>query len=66
MLKGLGILAGGIFIGAVGAEIIRRAHPVSLDKLRAKMCQFTDAVRDAFMEGYHGAVGPETGEPTRG
>lgn len=36
MIKSLGILVGGIFVGAVGAEIVRRKYPNALDKAYAK------------------------------
>ena len=59
MLKGLGILAGGIFIGAVGAEVVRKAWPGGLDTFYAKAGRLTGAAKEAFMEGYHGALGTQ-------
>ena len=65
MLKGLGVLAGGIFIGAVGAEIMRKSCPGGLDKLYAKVSGLGSAAKEAFMDGYRGAAGapePEMAE----
>ena len=56
MLKSLGILAGGIFSGAVGAEIVRKACPNGLDGLYAKVRDLAATARDAFAEGYRNAV----------
>lgn len=65
MIKGLGILAGGIFIGAVGAELIHKACPQGLeglDSLYAKVARLTNAAKEAFLEGYEGTlVEPEAG-----
>ncbi len=36
MIKTLGVLVGGIFVGAAGAEIVRRKYPKALDKAYAK------------------------------
>ena len=56
MIKGIGILVGGVFIGALGAEIVRKAWPGGFDGLYSKLGGFSDTARDAFMEGYHGAM----------
>lgn len=64
MFKGLGILAGGIFIGAVGVEVVRKTCPGCLDRLYAKVGGLTGAAKEAFMEGYHGALGPKEPRPT--
>jgi len=68
MLKSLGILAGGIFIGAVGMEVARRACPNGMDKFYGKIGEVTRAAREAFKEGYAGAVRaqPRVPEPTAG
>ena len=58
MLKGLGILASGIFVGAVGMEIIHKKYPEGLDKLHVTMNELTAKVRGAFMDGYYSAVKP--------
>jgi len=52
MLKSLGILIGGIFIGAVGAEIIRKEYPDALDKLQSKTRELSTGVKEAFKRGY--------------
>lgn len=61
MLKGLGILAGGIFVGACGMEIIRKKYPEGLDNLYATINRATTKAKEAFMEGYYSAL--KVGEP---
>ena len=56
MIKSLGILIGGIFVGAVGAEILRKKYPETLDKLRTKTCEITSGVKEAFKKGYENAM----------
>ena len=58
MLKGLGILLGGLFVGAVTAEIIRKKCPDIGDKLRTKICNASDGVKEAFKAGYENAIQP--------
>ncbi len=63
MFKSVGILAGGIFIGAVGAEIVRRACPsCGLNGIWAKAGDFARASGEAFMDGYRDTVGSEKSE----
>lgn len=63
MVKSLGILIGGIFVGAVGMEIIHKKFPKTLDKL----CEKADNVasgakevcreaKEAFKAGYENAT----------
>jgi len=59
MVKSLVILAGGIFVGAVGAEILRKKSPEILDKLCAKTCEITSGVKEAFKKGYENATQPQ-------
>ena len=63
MIKSLGILIGGIFVGAVGAEIIRKEYPDILDKLCKqadslceKTTKITSGVMEAFKQGYQSAT----------
>ena len=56
MIKSLGIMIGGIFVGAVGVEIIRRKCPDALDKLYTKTYEITSGVKEAFKKGYENAV----------
>ncbi|MBW8034738.1 MAG: hypothetical protein FVQ79_03550 [Planctomycetes bacterium] len=56
MIKSLGVLVGGIFVGAVGAEIIRKKCPETLDKLCAKTCKITSGIKEAFKNGYENAM----------
>ncbi len=59
MIKSLGILVGGIFIGAVGAEILRKKCPETLGKLYTKACEITSGVNEAFKKGYKNATQPQ-------
>jgi hypothetical protein len=52
----LGVLVGGIFVGAVGAEILRKKCPETLDDLYAKTCELTSKVKEAFKKGYENAM----------
>ena len=58
MLKNLGILLGGVFVGAVAAEIIRKKCPDIGDKLHTKICNVSSGVREAFKAGYENATQP--------
>ena len=59
MIKSLGILIGGVFIGAVGVEIIRKKYPEAFDKLYAKTCEAVSEAKEAFKKGYANAVQPQ-------
>jgi hypothetical protein len=66
MIKSLGILIGGVFVGAVGVEIINRKYPDVLDKLCAKtcemtsgICEMTSGIKEAFKNGYENATRPQ-------
>jgi len=52
MTKTLAILLGGMFVGAVGIEVLRKKYPDCLEKFSAKVKQSTLAARQAFKEGY--------------
>jgi len=56
MLKSLGILAGGIFVGAVGAEIINKKYPKVIDNVYAKTYEITSGIKEAFKKGYANAM----------
>ena len=56
MIKSLGILIGGVFVGAVGVEVIRKKYPEALDKLYAKTCEMASGAKEAFKKGYANAV----------
>ena len=51
-MKSLGALIGGIFIGAVGMEIICKKYPDTLDKLCTKTREITSGIKEAFVQGY--------------
>ena len=59
MLKTLGILIGGVFVGAVSVEVVRRKCPDALDKLYAKTREVASEVKDAFKNGYEKASQPK-------
>ena len=59
MIKSLGVLIGGVFIGAVGVEIVRKKCPEALDKLYARTCEATSGAKEAFKKGYANAVQPQ-------
>ena len=59
MLKTLGILLGGVFVGAVGAELIRKEYPDALDKLQSKTSEVASGVKEAFKKGYDSATEPK-------
>jgi hypothetical protein len=58
MIKSLGILIGGIFVGAVSIEIIRKKYPKALNNLYAKVCDMASEAKEAFKKGYVNAVQP--------
>ena len=54
MVKILVGVAAGVFVGAMVAEIIRKANPEWFQKLKAKIKKNAKAAKGAFMEGYMG------------
>lgn len=63
MFKSLGILIGGIFVGAVGAEILHKKYPQALDKLCTETREITSEIKEAFKKGYKNAVqSPQTAQ----
>ena len=59
MVKSLGILVGGVFVGAVSAEIIRKKYPKAMNNVYAKTCEITSGVKEAFKKGYANAIQPQ-------
>ena len=59
MIKSLGILIGGVFVGAVGIEIIHRKYPDALDKMCTKTREMTSGIKEAFKNGYENATRPQ-------
>ncbi len=59
MVKSLGILIGGIFVGAVSAEIIRKKYPKAMNGVYAKTCEITSGIKEAFKKGYENAMQPQ-------
>ena len=56
MLNGIGALMGGVFLGAVGAEILRRRCPSALNKLYADTRDVASGIKGAFQRGYENAA----------
>jgi len=56
MIRSLGILIGGVFVGAVFAEIIRKKYPKAMNNVYAKTCEITSGVKEAFKKGYANAM----------
>jgi hypothetical protein len=56
MFKSLGILIGGVFVGAVTAEVLRRKCPGALDKVYTKTREITTQAKEAFRNGYKSAT----------
>lgn len=59
MLKSLGFLLGGVFIGAVGAEVVRKKYPETVHELHAKACRVITEAKEAFKNGYRNASEPK-------
>jgi len=58
MLKSLGIMIGGIFVGAVGMELVHRKYPDALEKLCKKSSNLTAGIKEGFKKGYENATRP--------
>ena len=56
MFKSLGILLGGIFIGAVGVEVVRRKYPEGLSRLSSSVWDAASKAKEAFVNGYKNAT----------
>jgi gas vesicle protein len=56
MIKSVGILIGGIFVGAVGAEIIRKKYSKPMKSMYDKTCEITSEIKEAFKKGYANAM----------
>ena len=56
MLKALGMVIGGIFVGAVGMELFRKTCPAAMDKLYENTREMTSGAKEAFRAGYEKAA----------
>ncbi len=64
MIKSLGMMIGGIFVGAVAMEIFRRTYPTAMDKVYARTREMASGAKEAFQRGYEGVASlQETAEP---
>jgi hypothetical protein len=59
MIKSLGILLGGVFIGAVGVEVFHKKYPKAMDKLYSKTLEMASGAKEAFKKGYTNASQPK-------
>ncbi len=65
MLKELGILFAGVFVGAVGAELIRKSSPKLVNNVGQKSREAISNLKKAFMGGYESATHrQETAKPS--
>ena len=62
MLKDFGILLGGIFVGAVTAEVIHKKCPDVCNKLCVKTREVAAGIKEAFKAGYENATRPHQTE----
>ena len=60
MLKTLGILIGGIFVGAVGVEVVHKKYPEAVNSICTKTREVVSEVKEAFRSGYNSATKPAT------
>lgn len=58
MEKTLGVLIGGIFVGAVVMEIVHRKCPERLDEFYSKAGELASAMKEGFREGYRSVAKP--------
>ena len=70
MIKSLGICIGGIFIGAVGMEIIHKKYPKALDKFYKRTRKIASGAKEvcreakeAFKAGYENVTQPRKAAP---
>jgi hypothetical protein len=52
MLKTLGIMIGGVFVGAVGSEVLHKKYPGALEKLYTRPREMAREMKEAFKNGY--------------
>ncbi|MBF0245175.1 MAG: hypothetical protein HQL31_07860 [Planctomycetes bacterium] len=58
MIKTLGVLLGGLFLGAVGMEIMRRKNPKGSEKIGNDVKNFGSSLKASFKDGYNSAKAP--------
>lgn len=52
MIKTLGAVVGGLFVGAVVMEIIHKKYPNSLEKFYSAAGDLVDGMKEGFKDGY--------------
>lgn len=65
MFKSMGIMIGGIFVGAFAMEIIHRKYPNAMDRIYSKTREIASGAKEAFKNGYENAMGTrEAAQPS--
>ena len=59
MLKTLGVLVGGIFVGAVAMEIIHKKWPDQLARFYSRADDLAAGMKEGFIEGYRSVTESE-------
>jgi len=57
MLKIVGVLAGGIFVGAVGIELVSEKYPKAVAKFRKKVRRGIWETKETLRDGYNKVIG---------
>ena len=60
MFKTLGIVAAGMFAGAIAMQIVHEKCPDCLDKFNTKVGDLADGLREEFKKGYRSVAVPVT------
>ena len=56
------MVMGGIFVGAVGMELLRKKYPAGMDKLYESTREMVSGATEAFRAGYEKAARPPAAE----
>jgi hypothetical protein len=59
MFKSLGVVLAGVFVGAVGMEVIHKKYPHAFDKLFARAREVASGATEAFRAGYENVARPQ-------
>ena len=52
MLRTLGVVLGGVFVGAVAMEIVHKKYPRALETFYGKVGELGAGIKEGFKEGY--------------
>lgn len=56
MLRTLGVVIGGMFVGAVAVEVLRKKYPDGTEKLYSKVNEFGSGIKQGLKDGFHRAT----------